>query len=365
MANTLAKHAADVDSHNLEGRVQPERITVLARDLSSRLDQSLTRIESITEQSRVLSLNAQIEASRSGSAGTAFGVVAQEMRQLSHRTTAVAAALSEHVRETANQLELISLSLANQVRGMRLSDLALHNIDLIDRNLYERSCDCRWWATDSSLVDALTAGTPDALQFASKRLGVILDSYTVYLDLVLADRNGTIVANGRPNQFHSKGSNHANSDWFRAAWATHSGQEFGFESVHPSSLVNGQRTVIYSCGVRTEGDVRGELMGVLGVVFNWDELAQKIVDSTPLYDDERSCTRVCICDNSGVVLAENRPRKVSEMSDLPSHHELFSQQKGFVMESDAGKKVVIAHAQAPGFETYSTGWRSLIVQQLA
>jgi len=45
-------------------RIQPERITELARELSDRLDQSLTRIEAINEQSRVLSLIAQSEASR-------------------------------------------------------------------------------------------------------------------------------------------------------------------------------------------------------------------------------------------------------------------------------------------------------------
>ena len=27
-------------------------------------------------------------------------------------------------------------------------------IDLIDRNLYERTCDVRWWATDSAMVAA-------------------------------------------------------------------------------------------------------------------------------------------------------------------------------------------------------------------
>ena len=40
----------------------------------------------------------------------------------------------------------VAISLENQA--------ILTNIDLIDRNLYERSCDVRWWATDSSVVDA-------------------------------------------------------------------------------------------------------------------------------------------------------------------------------------------------------------------
>ena len=34
-------------------------------------------------------------------------------------------------------------------------DLALNAIEFIDRNLYERTCDVRWWATDSAVVDCV------------------------------------------------------------------------------------------------------------------------------------------------------------------------------------------------------------------
>ena len=37
-------------------------------------------------------------------------------------------------------------------RGERMVDLALNAVELIDRNLYERTCDVRWWATDSAVV---------------------------------------------------------------------------------------------------------------------------------------------------------------------------------------------------------------------
>ena len=37
--------------------------------------------------------------------------------------------------------------------GDRLIEIA--GVEIIDRNLYERSCDVRWWATDSAVVDAL------------------------------------------------------------------------------------------------------------------------------------------------------------------------------------------------------------------
>ena len=52
-----------------------------------------------------------------------------------------------------------------QHRGQRLTDLAHHMIEIIDRNLYERSCDVRWWATDAALVvlqDGFLAATRSA-----------------------------------------------------------------------------------------------------------------------------------------------------------------------------------------------------------
>ena len=35
------------------------------------------------------------------------------------------------------------------MRSLVMDNLALNAIELIDRNLYERTCDVRWWATDS------------------------------------------------------------------------------------------------------------------------------------------------------------------------------------------------------------------------
>ncbi len=37
-------------------------------------------------------------------------------------------------------------AMSHRANGERLVDLALNAIEIIDRNLYERSCDVRWWA---------------------------------------------------------------------------------------------------------------------------------------------------------------------------------------------------------------------------
>lgn len=342
--------------------ITPERIEILAGDLTGKTSAAIEEIARINRQSSVLALNAQIEAARSGAA--AFGVVARAMQELSVATGQVAKTMATETRGTVRELESISKALATNVRGNRLSDLALVNIDLIDRNLYERSCDCRWWATDSSLVSALESPTQENLDYASRRMGVILNAYTVYFDLVLADKHGRIVANGRPREYASVGSDHRTSEWFQSAMRTASGDEFGFQTVHHSSLVNDQRVLVYSCGVRRGGESRGQLLGALGIVFKWDSLAQTIVHNTPLSAEDKAKSRVCIVDNDGLILADSHDKQLRDHVIVSQYAELFQGKKNFAILESAGTTRCVGHALSPGFETYATGWHSIVSQVL-
>ncbi len=103
----------------------------------------------------MIAINARIEASRAGMAGKAFSVVAEQMNDLSGKIGIVSKKMRNESRGSIDELGNLIKTQATIVRGTRLSDLALTNIDLIDRNLYERSCDVRWWATDDTIVNAL------------------------------------------------------------------------------------------------------------------------------------------------------------------------------------------------------------------
>ena len=222
----------------------PERIALLARLLTEKMSKAIEEIDEINDRTHLLSLNARIESARAGGeAGAAFGVVASAIKGLSEKSSQVAIQMANETQTAIAELERISSELVanlSDVRGVRLSDLALTNMELIDRNLYERSCDVRWWATDSSVTDALILQTALSLNHCGKRLATILSAYTVYFDLVLCDLSGKIVANGRPEIYRSVGVNCAGAEWFRTALATGSGGEFGFESVHISPLANGK-----------------------------------------------------------------------------------------------------------------------------
>ena len=237
-----------------------ETICRLTKSIAANMNNSLRQIDDINMQVRLLSFNAQVQAAKAGEAGRTFSVVANEIGNLSTKTAGVAESLAAQTSQDIKQLAEISEQLASEVSGNRLVDLALTNIDLIDRNLYERSCDVRWWATDASAVDALSNPTPEKRAHASKRLGVILDAYTVYYDIVLCDLHGNVVANGRPDRFRSAGLNVSASAWFQEAIGSTSGNQFGFQSVHASQLVAGKHILAYSCSVREQGAADGKLL---------------------------------------------------------------------------------------------------------
>ncbi|TVQ67126.1 MAG: chemotaxis protein, partial [Balneolaceae bacterium] len=289
--------------------VNPERINELAQLIQMRITNSVKQIDDINLETKLLSINAQAEAARAGEAGRAFGVVASSIVELSESTSGVAKGLIDDVQPVTRELLDISKRLSSDVRGQRLTDLALNNIELIDRNLYERTCDVRWWATDSSFVEACEntedrAGT----DFASKRMGVILNAYTVYFDLVLCDTAGRVLANGQPMSYSSAGKDVSNSHWFQESLKSVSGDHFGMESVHRSELTDMKRILVYSCAVRAGGEMNGKIIGVLGILFNWDSLAQTIVKRTAITKDEWKYTRAMIVDDNGRILADTDER---------------------------------------------------------
>lgn len=338
-------------------------IASLSESLLRGVDTALDEVSRVNLSTQLLSVNARIEAARAGVAGGSFAVVATEMNRLAGEVKALTERLRGDAHETGGRMRQAVEGYVSQVRDARLCELALTNIDLIDRNLYERSCDVRWWATDAAAVDCVRDPSEARRQHAGRRLGQILDSYTVYSDLVLVDVHGQVLANGRPGQFSSVGMDVSDADWFHQAMASRDGTAFGVSTVHASTLVNGKRVLVYSCAVREGGDVRGQVLGVLGILFDWDALAVTIARRTPLTADEWTRTRVCIIDGTGRVLADSAQDGSAQL-DIDAWKALLKQPRSSAVLRIEGRETCVAHAASPGYETYRSGWHSLILQQV-
>jgi hypothetical protein len=111
--------------------------------------------------------------------------VAQEVRTVGQAVENIAQDLESQLTKRTTELVQSIEDMVERARVDRFVDLALNAVELIDRNLYERTCDVRWWATDSALVQCASSRSIADSSHASQRLAVILGAYTVYLDLWL------------------------------------------------------------------------------------------------------------------------------------------------------------------------------------
>jgi len=314
-------------------------------------------IDLINREATYLAINALIEAARAGEAGRGFAVVANQVKNVSGRIGQLTGELG---KELAGLSERMVTELERQ-QGQRLTDLALNMIDVIDRNLYERSCDVRWWATDAAVVDCMTAGSVSVAAHAAKRLSVILDSYTVYLDIWVLDTEGRVVANGRPSLFPVVDTvNAAQHEWFAAALATRSGDEYATANVDTAAELNGAQVATYATAIRQGGASDGKVVGVLAVFFDWAKQASTVVNSVRLTAGERERTRCMIVDASGRVIASSANATASRETmrfDLPPHTVDIGTYR------TAGGSLV-GYALTPGYETYrGMGWFGVVEQQ--
>ena len=333
-------------------------------EIGNEINSALKSTKEINSRAHMLSTTAKIEANRTGDIGRNFLIVSNSIDELSTKTDEV---LDKMKKETINEIKTLSNvieSKAISIQGSRLSNLALTNIRLVDRNLFERSADIRWWATDDILVQSLLEDNPSEFEKAADRLGVILKSYTVYYDLILCDIEGNCKASG-DSQYGLTGRNFSDKAWFQNAMNTKNGTEHGFDTVHLSPAINNDYTVVYSCKIHEGGNPQNRVVGVLGAVFKWREFAQRIVNETPLSDEEKIKTRVLICDGDGNILADTKDRILQQNMKFNGRDELFQKEKGFRVVEKHGNKKLVCHALSPGFEGYrSENWHSLILQDI-
>lgn len=338
----------------------PERVVALTDKVSTTANEKVERIQTVTDRTRLLAINALIEAAHAGESGKGFAVVAHEVGLISEEIKKLSDSLTSELAPQLEELDALGRRLVEQVRGGRLADLALNMIEIIDRNLYERSCDVRWWATDSAVVECCANENDlEARSYASKRLGVILDSYTVYLDLWIADKDGVVLANGRPGRYPGViGTRVNNESWFRQAISTRDGGEFGVADVTTVPQLDNSLVASYSTAVRANGDNDGEVIGALGIFFDWQPQAQAVVDGVRLTEDERQRSRCMLVDSNYRIIASSDGQGVlRETVPLDGASESI----GYYTDTENN---VVGYALTPGYETYDgLGWRGVIIQE--
>ena len=146
-----------------------------------------------------------------------------------------------------------------------LSSLA---IDIMDRNLYERANDCRWWALNSYFRDALDdySTLDDKKDEISEILKYINDLYTVYTNLIVFDKDGKVIAVSNRNEHFSLGRV-LTQDWVSKTLMLKDTSKYCVSKFEKTNLYDNESTYIYSSAIRSFKN-EAIITGGIAIVFD-------------------------------------------------------------------------------------------------
>lgn len=233
-------------------------------------------------------------------------------------------------------------------------------IDILDRNLYERANDCRWWALTPCFREILAQpGNIDAGQRARltdvlRRINAL---YTVYSNLMLFDGSGKVVAVSNP----------ADNDWLgrrlEAAWVRPTlnladTQHYTQSAFEPSPLYDGRPTYIHAATVRAPDS--NEPVGGIAIVFDaepqframLDDILPRQTDGSPVPD-----TFAVFAGRDGRVMATTAPH-IETGTPLLIGSEFFNLGRGESFTNIVifdGRYYAVGSTMSAGYREYRSG----------
>ncbi|MET0268449.1 MAG: chemotaxis protein CheW [Duganella sp.] len=224
-------------------------------ELMSAVTRTTRTIERIVWNGKVTSAaNNQASDDQGHGAGVnKLNIILDQITETGQRSDAV---FSQSIRD------LYQTVLASSISEAELTSQLL--VDILDRNLYERANDCRWWALTAQLRHGLAE--PSEAQAAAMRqvLSHINSLYTVYARLFVYDRSGRIVASTGDQ---AALGTHINSDTLSRVCALRSDLDHHAEVFAPSALYGGAATFIYHAAIRHPAQ-QATVVGGIGIVFD-------------------------------------------------------------------------------------------------
>ncbi|MGE4457174.1 MAG: chemotaxis protein CheW [Arcobacteraceae bacterium] len=154
--------------------------------------------------------------------------------------------------------------------------LATLSIDIMDRNLYERANDCRWWALTPAMRQALSynqnIGTlKDILEY-------INSLYTVYSNIIIYDKNKNIVAVS--NKDSSLIGTELSQEWAKNTLSIKDTSKYCVSEFEQSYLYDNSYSYIYNASILH--DENDTVVGGIAIVFDSTTQFQAMLkDSLP------------------------------------------------------------------------------------
>jgi hypothetical protein len=274
--------------------------------------------------------------------------------------------LSE-IKSTGESIALIFSdsidNLQSTVISARLGDVrfcASLAVDIMDRNLYERANDCRWWALTTVFRQYLQLPTvgPDAQQEISNILGYINDLYTVYTNLYVYDKNGIIVAVSNKDHASVIGDKVDTQSGAIDALSCTDSQKYSVSKFVPSAQYDNKHTYIYNASITSLE--QNNVVGGIGIVFDsGPQFTEMLNDSLPKDESGHTVTGCfgMFCQRDGMIISatEGSPQQVGDVIEIDDTLlGLKNGEKDSRITNYHGKKYAIGIAASKGYREYKT-----------
>ncbi|QYU69219.1 hypothetical protein J4558_03490 [Leptolyngbya sp. 15MV] len=138
---------------------------------SAEIGEILALIEQIVETTKILALNAQIEAAHAGAEGSGFSVVAQEVKQLAAQTSDATASISAKVRE------IIAATHEAAIASATISK----TVEAIGQDAHRARAELRQQLDAISLITEAVGQTFDSAEQVS-RGAIAIDQFSGHVD---------------------------------------------------------------------------------------------------------------------------------------------------------------------------------------
>lgn len=146
-------------------------------------------------------------------------------------------------------------------------ELARLAADIMDRNLYERANDCRWWALSPVVQRVLSEpASPEGTAELNAVLTHINSLYTVYSRLVAFDAQGVVRGLSNDSRESSLVGRPVDPALLKAVGELGDSQRYAVTPFAGSALSDGQPTYVYLATVRAPRG--GAVAGGIAIVFN-------------------------------------------------------------------------------------------------
>lgn len=271
-------------------------------------------------------------------------------------------------------------------------------VDLLDRNLYERANDCRWWALTPQLQQLLAASLAGLATAAQVQQGCALltdihNLYTVYHQIVVYDRSGRIVATSLRSEItaqalapapmqapiqsqepaHALIGQHIEADTLAQVLALPHSQAYHVTPWRPNSLDAGlaptnpgqmhEPTYAYHAAIRGHD---GQLLGGIGLVFHAPRELRAMLDSAvPSQAAGSLQTRVLYLSRQGMVMASTDPQQPpgSQLSLPPELQQLSAGESRAQAMVHGGQYCIVAVTAGSGYREFkrSDGYREEVL----